>query len=399
VLYLYFVYGLSFFTLGVVILFYPRRESEFPIAGSLWLVAWFAIIHGIQEWSEMVSLLPQPQAGAVARIVGLVCLPASFLCLLAFGTGSSPTAQDRPLLPRVLPAGLFALWIIITASSGQHLQAGNIWARYLLGIPATALAALALMRQVPQVARTNPSLIINLKVAAFAFVGYGIVAGMVVPDAGFFPASFVNYTAFIGVFGIPVQAVRTACALTIAASMISLLRLFTWETYEKLRRLSLRDELTGLLNRRGFVALVEQQLKIAKRQERPTLLLICDMDGLKKINDTHGHAAGDAALSEAAAILRGTFREADIVARIGGDEFAVLQVDNTPGDASATIDRLQGNLAARNAARPGHCALAMSVGAVRCAPDTALSLEQLIVQADNAMYGHKKRKHWDELSR
>jgi diguanylate cyclase (GGDEF)-like protein len=351
-------------------------------------VALFGMIHGIHEWSEMVSLLPQPNAGAVARIVGFVCLPTSFLCLLAFGT---ETARERPLFPRLLPAGLFAIWILVTVASEQHLLAGSIWARYLLGIPAAALAARALIRQVPQVAKAEPSLTINLKLAAVALIFYGIFAGMVVPDGEFFPASVVNYTVFVGVFGIPVQAVRTACAVAITASIISVLRLFTWETHEKLRLLAIRDELTGLLNRRGFLALVDQQLKIAKRQKRATLLLVGDMDGLKTINDTRGHAAGDAALAEIAAILRSSFREADIIARIGGDEFAVLQVDNTRGNARATIARLQGNLAARNAARPGDYALALSVGAARCDPDTALTFDQLIAQADDAMYGTKKR--------
>lgn len=390
-LYVYFVYGLSFFTLGMALLVCPRRDSEFPIARTLVFVGLFGILHGINEWSEMVSLLPKPNAGAVAQIVGLVCLPTSFLCLLAFGTGSLASKTDRPLLPMLFPSGLFALWVIITAASRQHFEAASIWARYLLAIPATALAARALIRQVPQVARVNPSLTINLKVAAVTFVCYGIFAGLVVPDAEFFPASVVNYTTFIRAFGIPVQAVRTVCAVAIAVSTISVLRLFAWEMHEKLRDLSLTDELTGLLNRRGFLALVEQQRKIAKRQHRPTVLLIADVDGLKAINDTQGHAVGDAALVETAAILRGSFREADIVARIGGDEFAVLQVENTDGDASGAITRLHGNLAARNA-RPGDYALAMSVGSVRCDPDTGLSFEQLIVQADDDMYGHKRRK-------
>jgi diguanylate cyclase (GGDEF)-like protein len=216
------------------------------------------------------------------------------------------------------------------------------------------------------------------------------LSGLVVPDAGFFPASFVNYTAFIRVFGIPVQAVRTVCAASIAVSIISILRLFTWETHEKLRDLSLKDELTGLLNRRGFLVLVEQQIKIAKRQGRPALLLIGDVDRLKAINDTQGHAVGDAALIEAASILKGTFREADIVARIGGDEFAVFQVESIDRGAGKTIARLRANLAKRNAARPGDYALTMSVGAVSCDPDTAFSFEQLIAQADDDMYRDKK---------
>ena len=96
---------------------------------------------------------------------------------------------------------------------------------------------------------------------------------------------------------------------------------------EEIRSLSLTDELTGLYNRRGFTLLAEQEVKLAHRMNRTMLLFFCDVDNLKGINDTHGHAQGDLALKEVSAILKETFREADILARLGGDEFVVLAVD------------------------------------------------------------------------
>src|SRR5664279_1575350 len=97
---------------------------------------------------------------------------------------------------------------------------------------------------------------------------------------------------------------------------------------ETIRTLSLTDELTGLLNRRGFTTLAEQQLRTSLRTRNRLWLLFADLDGLKEINDRHGHETGDRALCEVARLLRtGSFREADLVARLGGDEFAVLATE------------------------------------------------------------------------
>ncbi|HET9769589.1 MAG TPA: GGDEF domain-containing protein, partial [Acidimicrobiia bacterium] len=92
---------------------------------------------------------------------------------------------------------------------------------------------------------------------------------------------------------------------------------------EELSRLALRDDLTGLANRRAFVTVGEQLLRVAERSGETVLLVYADLDGMKVINDLHGHAAGDEALQAAARLLRETFREADLVARVGGDEFCV----------------------------------------------------------------------------
>jgi diguanylate cyclase (GGDEF)-like protein len=171
------------------------------------------------------------------------------------------------------------------------------------------------------------------------------------------------------------------------------LSLFAWETQERLRSLSLKDELTGLLNRRGFFALAEQQVKIAKRQNRTMLLLIGDMDNLKQINDTLGHSEGDAAIIESAAILRESFRQSDIIARIGGDEFAILQVENLAGNVKAPVDRLQHNIALRNEQAKRKYHLSMSIGTSLYDPCGEHSINELIKQADDIMYEQKKRKN------
>ena len=116
---------------------------------------------------------------------------------------------------------------------------------------------------------------------------------------------------------------------------------------KELRAMSLTDELTGVYNRRGFLTLAQQQLKIAVRLKSKLLLIFADMDGMKWINDNLGHNEGDSALIDTAAILKNSFRESDIIARLGGDEFAVAALEEPISDGVLTA-RLQQNIAHHN---------------------------------------------------
>jgi diguanylate cyclase (GGDEF)-like protein len=105
--------------------------------------------------------------------------------------------------------------------------------------------------------------------------------------------------------------------------------------------LSITDELTGLHNRRGFFTLAQQQMKVSERSGGALLLFFVDLDDLKHINDTFGHLEGDKALIEVSNVLRDTFRESDIIGRIGGDEFAVLAIETSDLTEEALITRLR----------------------------------------------------------
>ena len=164
------------------------------------------------------------------------------------------------------------------------------------------------------------------------------------------------------------------------------------QTEEALRAASLVDELTGLYNRRRFLALGEHQLKIANRVKRRLSLLFIDLDGLKWINDNHGHTEGDQALIDTANVLRETFRESDILARIGGDEFAVLVTETTGGGPEILTTRLQENLIAYNATGPRHYNLSVSIGVAHFDPEYPLSIHELLGQADGLMYEEKRGK-------
>ena len=113
---------------------------------------------------------------------------------------------------------------------------------------------------------------------------------------------------------------------------------------DETRRSSLTDDLTQLYNRRAFRVLSEQQVLLADRIRHSVLLFFIDVDKLKYINDTYGHCAGDAQLIELASILKHTFRESDIIARIGGDEFAVLSMESSPDSSELLLQRLTENI-------------------------------------------------------
>jgi diguanylate cyclase (GGDEF)-like protein len=156
---------------------------------------------------------------------------------------------------------------------------------------------------------------------------------------------------------------------------------------EKLRALSITDELTGLLNRRGFFVLAEQQLRIATKN---MVLVYADLDNLKEINDSAGHQAGDRVLAETAAFLKANFRRSDIMARMGGDEFVVLQVEDS--DAEALRTRFQEAFDREVGARYREYGLSISIGSATYEPHRPHSLDDLLAAADTAMYGNKCRK-------
>lgn len=163
-------------------------------------------------------------------------------------------------------------------------------------------------------------------------------------------------------------------------------------TTARLRDLTLVDELTGLHNRRGFFLLAEKQLQIARRTGRPDLLLFADLDGMKEINDRLGHEAGDAALRRTAAVLRDSFRSSDILARFGGDEFLVLCPNTGPDAAANLLEALERHVGDANAgaAVPWH--LSLSVGTAAFDPERPATLNELVREADAAMYAIKQKK-------
>lgn len=169
---------------------------------------------------------------------------------------------------------------------------------------------------------------------------------------------------------------------------------------EELRSLSLRDELTGLHNRRSFVSFLDQQIKLRGRSKGKNLyLLFIDLDEFKWINDNLGHKVGDQALMGASQVLKNTFRDADIIARLGGDEFVVLLAENVRDvNVNGLKDRLWSGLANWNQKEMRPYQLKMSVGVVEHDPVAHKTTQEFLAHADHLMYEQKRQKKEARLS-
>jgi len=161
---------------------------------------------------------------------------------------------------------------------------------------------------------------------------------------------------------------------------------------EEVEAQSITDELTGLYNRRGFFALARRHFDLAQRKGASLLVLYADLDGLKEINDRLSYEEGNHAILEASTMLRAAFRATDIVARLGGDEFTVMATDASERCAAELPKRLPAMMNARNK-RPGRSfLLSMSIGCAVLKPGQVAGLEEILSQADRAMYACKKTR-------
>lgn len=169
----------------------------------------------------------------------------------------------------------------------------------------------------------------------------------------------------------------------------------------RFKELSMTDNLTGLLNHRGFKKSVERQLKIIDRGDKYAFLIFIDLNDFKQINDKLGHEVGDKALEETAGILKNTFRNSatndgggsDIIGRIGGDEFAILTTqNNTLNDEQVLGERLNEHVRLWNASHSERYSLSMSYGIVAYSPQQPCQFNELIQKADALMYDNKQRR-------
>jgi diguanylate cyclase (GGDEF)-like protein len=177
------------------------------------------------------------------------------------------------------------------------------------------------------------------------------------------------------------EALKTAAVWAVQKSLLD----------REVRSLAITDDLTGFFNRRGFLAAATQQLRLAHRDRRSVVLLFCDVDHLKHINDSFGHQEGDLALIRTADALEETFRDSDVLARLGGDEFAVLAWEASIPDVRVILARMERNLAKVNASEDRYN-LSLSVGVARYDPQSPVPLGDLMSHADQDMYRHKSRR-------
>ncbi|HSJ23811.1 MAG TPA: GGDEF domain-containing protein [Longimicrobiales bacterium] len=171
--------------------------------------------------------------------------------------------------------------------------------------------------------------------------------------------------------------------LMVMARMLRLLR----HALVQERELARTDWLTGLPNARAFLEMTTHEIARSRRTDTPLTLAYMDLDGFKALNDSQGHAAGDAILQQVAALLRHGLRDVDVVARLGGDEFALLLPDTSAEDATLVLDRVHATIGTATGLVSAPIRISTGAVTVRGAADA----DDLIRQADAAMYEAKRQ--------
>jgi diguanylate cyclase (GGDEF)-like protein len=228
---------------------------------------------------------------------------------------------------------------------------------------------------------------VALAVCMLSLIAIGATANGAGPFGGArTTASLLALQAFIGLT--VVMALTLASAVTGRRQSENALRSYSVE----MEQLALTDELTGLRNRRGFLVLADQALRMARRARAKCVLVFIDLDGLKRVNDTRGHAAGDALITDTARVLGHVFRESDVVGRVGGDEFAVFALLDEQDGKTAVAARLQAEIDRFNAQVVPTLRIAMSIGIEEINSTADTPLDVLLSHADRAMYEKKRRR-------
>jgi diguanylate cyclase (GGDEF)-like protein len=343
----------------------------------------FSVSLGVDTWLAADAAVAQPgrmspQTSLALALLGVV--------LIFIRTARRPAAH-------VVDAVIFALCpLVMTIVSG-----------YVFGV--------LHLFGVSQNTRTSPQTLLCLMLLSFAvftrrtgngflsiLAGRGIgsrIARIASPLALVVP--FLLEAGRFGVVRLHIMTAEYSTALVTASAGVmgfGLILALAWRIdglEERIRDLSLRDDLTGLYNRRGFFLFAEREFALSARSQVPFSVLFIDLDGLKRVNDRLGHDAGSTFLREMASLLRKSFRDTDILARIGGDEFVVAGVLGASGVTQAAL-RLEKAAAERNGAPGNAYPLEFSMGHAISTPDRLETLEELLNRADSAMYARKREK-------
>ncbi len=149
------------------------------------------------------------------------------------------------------------------------------------------------------------------------------------------------------------------------------------------------DELTGLSNRRGFLGMAEHAIALCRRLDKTATLMFFDLDGFKSVNDNHGHAEGDTVLKNIGKLLLSVFRNSDVVARMGGDEFCILLTGTDAEQVNRPLQNLEEAINLQNRHTPYE--IGYSVGIVAFDPDAHPSVNAFVQHADKLMYEQKRK--------
>jgi len=246
----FFIYGLAFFLLGTAILLKQDKRSTLRLRSLLLLLAGFGLLHGVSEWSDMLLALGEtywtPFLFRIIKIIGFYLGLGSFVFLLAFGVRSIALEKSRfkgleraSLIASLLFAVVVSLYGIRTGLSNQWYITSSVLMRYLLAFPGSLLVAAGFLRQSQsrEIKGINSSAVIrDIRAMAVVFAVYALLAGVIVPKGPFPPATFINYTSFENMFGLPVQIFRAACSLFAALFIWGILDAFSDLSYGELEK-------------------------------------------------------------------------------------------------------------------------------------------------------------------
>jgi PAS domain S-box-containing protein len=246
----FFIYGLAFFSLGLSISVFPKATTGMPLVRAMRYIGAFGFLHGLTEWADLALLTGVfAEWESTVRIVRTLMMALSFLALMEFGITS--LTRIRPSLT-VLRGGTvtaFVLWGGFSALSQTPFLAADVAGRYILAVPGTVLVCMGLVLHGREFEDRGMTRARSYMIAlAWLFLAYGVLAGLVVPRMGIFPASAVNYEWFASTFGFPVQVARTICAVAIAIGIYRVLGIFETESVELLR--TAREELESRVRER-----------------------------------------------------------------------------------------------------------------------------------------------------
>jgi signal transduction histidine kinase len=290
---IYFFYGLAFYSMGLALFVESGRASELGFARSMRLLAGFGVLHGIHEWFDMMALgvevyHHQPLYTWVSWLK-LAILVTSFLALLLFG--EQLLAHARPVRRPVwrLTAGA-ALWyafscIIVRATYPLDdlawMQAAEVLARYVLGIPSGLLACWALWKQREIFRQRGMDVFVrDLTIAALMLAVYGVVGQFFTPASLIFPSMFINGDFFLQLTGFPIQLFRAIMATVVAIAMIRVLRALEVESQQRLKAVERARLQTEALSREELARL-NADLKSANEETERLLQEVQRRDALR----------------------------------------------------------------------------------------------------------------------
>lgn len=370
---LYFLLTLSCLVAGMSVLFMRLPEPARRTSAIRWglgnlLVAAGLLLVGLRDH---IPLWPSAVLGNSLQMAGFLLFYMAYTSLLR------PTAPLRHFLMGALAYTLFYHWLVEYSGSTVAQRIGVV--SFAVAILSAFMIRSAHLGQDDYT--RSPARLMQV------FYGIALLTGVVRGahslffEGGaqeLFDATAVQVVSFLGYFFALIGA-GIAYVLTLGAL-----------TYRDLAIVANNDMLTGVRNRRNFLEMAERDLTLAQRMWRPLTVLMLDLDHFKRINDEHGHLAGDEVLRRFGKVLRDSVRDADLVGRYGGEEFCIVLTDTAPDTAQHTAERIREAFAAEEIISNGkRIPVSVSIGIAGMHAGDSRTIQQLLSAADMALYKAK----------